>query len=85
MKTSAKENKILLLIVLAAILSAISMIGVRMSVEQANKTYDIVLDYQEMEEMAKQSEHPISWWFQEFEAMGITKVGLAEESLNTIM
>ena len=85
MKQFAKENKILLFLVLAAILAAIFMIGVRLTVEQANKTYDVVLDYQELEEMANQSEHPLAWWFREFKTLGITKVGLAEESLNTIM
>ena len=35
--------------------------------------------------MADQSDHDISWWLNEFRKMGITKVGLAEENMVSLM
>lgn len=85
MKLLIKENKLLLVIIAAAILVSLIAIGGRISVESRNKTYDIVLDYNEINTMAEQSKHDVSWWLDEFKKMGITKVGLSEESLATLM
>ena len=38
-----------------------------------------------MDAMAKQSDHEVSWWLNEFKKMGITKVGLAEENMVSLM
>ncbi|WP_027398791.1 DUF5693 family protein [Anaerovorax odorimutans] len=84
MKTFIKENKILLLIIVVAIIAAVSVLIGRFNVESKNKVYDIVLDYSEIEEMANQSEHDVAWWFNQFKDMGITKVGLSEENLITL-
>lgn len=85
MRLFLKENKVLLAIVAAALIVAIVVIGGRMSVESKNKTYDVVLDYQELQYMSEQSKHDLSWWLKEFKSMGINKVGLMEESLTSIM
>ncbi|QOX63306.1 hypothetical protein FRZ06_08065 [Anoxybacterium hadale] len=85
MKLLIRENKVLLLIVALAVLVSFVAIGGRISVESQNKTYDIVLDYNEVEAMAKQSDHDVSWWLEEFKGMGITKVGLAEENMVSLM
>ncbi|MDD4565320.1 MAG: DUF5693 family protein [Eubacteriales bacterium] len=85
MKLLIKENKILLLIIAISVIVSLIMIGSRISVENHNKTYDIVLDYNELKAMADQSEYDISWWLKEFREMGITKVGLAEESVISLM
>ncbi len=85
MKLLVKENKILLAIIAIAVIVAFITIGGRVSVETKNKTYDIVLDYNEIKAMADQSEHDISWWLNEFKKMGINKVGLAEESMVSLM
>ena len=53
--------------------------------ESENKTYDVVLDYTELELMAEQSDHDVSWWLEQFRDMGITRVGLTEESLTSLM
>lgn len=75
------------LFIILAVLAAVSIgiIVARMGVEAENKTYDIVLDYNELELMAEQSEHDVAWWLNEFRAMGITRVGLQEESLMSLM
>ena len=80
-----KENKILLIIIAVAVMISFITIGGRISVESKNKTYDIVLDYNEVKAMADQSDHDISWWLDEFKKMGITKVGLAEENMVSLM
>lgn len=85
MKLLIRENKVLLLVVALAVLVSFVAIGGRISVEGQNKTYDIVLDYNEVEAMAKQSDHDVSWWLEEFKSMGITKVGLAEENMVSLM
>ncbi|HYE68694.1 MAG TPA: DUF5693 family protein, partial [Anaerovoracaceae bacterium] len=80
-----KENKILLIIIAIAVMISFITIGGRISVESKNKTYDIVLDFNEVKAMADQSDHDISWWLAEFKKMGITKVGLAEENMVSLM
>jgi len=85
MKLLIRENKILLVIIAIAVIVSFITIGGRISVENRNKTYDIVLDYNEIKAMADQSEHDISWWLDEFRKMGITKVGLAEENMVSLM
>jgi hypothetical protein len=74
----------MIIIAIAVIVSFVS-IGGRISVERQNKSYDIVLDYNELSTMAQQSDHDIAWWLGEFKKMGITKVGLAEESITSLM
>lgn len=85
MKLLIRENKILLAIIVVAIIISFIAIGGRISVERQNKSYDIVLDYNEIEAMAQQSDHNVSWWLGEFKKMGITKVGLAEENMVSLM
>lgn len=80
-----KENKILLFIIAVAVIVSFIIIGGRFSVENRNNTYDIVLDYNEIEAMAAQSEHDILWWLREFKKMGINKVGLSEESMVSLI
>ncbi|MDR3294710.1 MAG: DUF5693 family protein [Clostridiales Family XIII bacterium] len=84
-KEFIKSNLILLILMAAAFLSGLIIIGARMGVESANKSYDIVLDYQEIDAMARQSKEATSLWLERFKEMKITKVGLAEESLGSLM
>lgn len=85
MQLLIKENKILLIIIAIAVMVSFLTIGGRFSVENRNKTYDIVLDFNEIKAMADQSDHDVAWWLSEFKKMGITKVGLAEESMVSLM
>ena len=85
MKQFVKSNAILLAALAVCAVVSIGVIFARMSVESENKTYDIVLDYNELELLSEQSEHDISWWLSEFKKMGITRVGLQEESLMSLM
>ncbi len=85
MKEYVKKNKILFILLGIAVLVSIAVIVMRWQVEVKNKTYDVVLDYSELELLAEQSEEDISWWLAQFRDMGITRVGLTEESLSTLM
>ena len=85
MKVFLKENRIILALLALVLIVCLSVIIGRFGVEQNNKTYDIVLDYNEIEAMAQQSEHDVSWWLSKYKDMGITKVGLTEESIISLM
>lgn len=79
-----KENRILAVILAAAIIVSGIVAGQRMAVENDAKSVDIVVDYEEMELLSQQSDHDVSWWLSEFADMGITKVGLHEETLKSL-
>ncbi len=79
-----KENRIFIAIIIVALLASMVVIGQRFSVEKNNRTVDVVLDFEETELLAKQSTHDISWWLSEFADMGIKKVGLHEETLESL-
>lgn len=85
MKQYMKRNAPLLGLVALTVVVSLFVIAARWRVESANKTYDVVLDYIELEWMAEQSGHDVAWWLNEFKGMGITKVGLTEENLMTLM
>lgn len=85
MKSFTKANRILLALLAAAVLVSLTVIARRWQIESENKTYDVILDYTELELLADQSEEDISWWLEQFRDMGITRVGLTEESLTSLM
>ena len=80
-----KRNALLLGVLAVTVIVSIIMVAGRWQVENKNKTYDTVLDYSELEWMVEQSEHDVSWWLNEFHAMGVNQVGLTEENLTTLM
>lgn len=85
MKQYVKRNILLIALTAISVIISITVVAGRWRVEAANKTYDVVLDYIELEWMAEQSEKDVSWWLEQFKSMGITKVGLTEENLTTLM
>ena len=85
MKQFLKNNIIIVTIVALCAAISFGVIFTRMGIESENKSYDIVLDYNELESLVKQSEYDISWWLNEFKQMGITRVGLQEESFVSLM
>ena len=85
MKEYLQQNKLLVIGIGLVVIVCLIIIGGRFNVEKNNKTYDVVLDFNEVEAMAIQSDQDINWWLQEFKKMGIHKVGLTEESIVTLM
>lgn len=85
MKQYMKRNGILLGLTALAVIVSIFVIASRWQVENKNKTYDVVLDYIELEWMAEQSGRDVSWWLEQFRDMGLTRVALTEETLASLM
>ena len=85
MKQYLKNNLILLVALAVCVAVSICVIIARAGIEKDNKSYDIVLDYNELALLAEQSDHDIFWWLNEFKEMGIIHVGLQEESLMSLM
>jgi len=85
MKQYIKTHFLLLILLAAAVLVSLTVIARRWRAEADNKSYDIVLDYTELELLAEQSDQDISWWLEQFRDMGVTRVGLTEENLTTLM
>ncbi|MDR1573678.1 MAG: DUF5693 family protein [Clostridiales Family XIII bacterium] len=84
-KKFIRDNLILLIVITAGLIAGIIVLCARVGVERANKSYDIVADFQEIDAMARQSDQDLAWWLEQFKEMKITKIGLAEESLNSLM
>lgn len=83
------ENKFLKLAVLllACLIAVVFVFGLtgRYFAEVEDKTYDIIIDYDEIDALAEQSGDDVGVWLAKFRDMGITKVGLAEESIESLM
>lgn len=79
------KNKLLLIAMAAALIVCCLVIWSRMSVEVKNRSYDVVLDYNELKAMAEQSDHDISWWLDSFKDLGINKVGIMEANIQSLM
>lgn len=80
-----KNHKVFyIFLVLGFIMAMMVAIG-RFNVESENKAVDFILDYSEVSKLALQSEEDISVWLKNFKDMGINKVGLYEESLNSLI
>ncbi len=84
MKRYFTTNKILLVLTAAAVVVSLAVIAGRWRVESKNKTYDVILDYSEMALLAEQSGQDVTWWLEQFRDIGITQVGLTEESLDSM-
>lgn len=85
MKEYIRHNRVLLILLALVMVVSLFVMAGRFVVEKNNKTYDIVLDYNEILAMAQQSTHSVDWWLAEFKEMGIRQVGLTEESIVTLM
>ena len=70
MKEYMKTNRILFILIGLAVLVSVVVVGNRWLAESGNKTYDVVLDYNELELLAEQSEEDITWWLEQFRDMG---------------
>ena len=84
MKKWFKNNLILLIIAAVGIAAAIGIVAGRAVIEQKNKTYDIVMDYSSLCEMADQSEEDIEYWLEFFRENGVNKIGLFETSIKSL-
>ena len=79
-----KQHRVIFIIMAISLIFSLFVSFERMEIESENKKVDIVIDYDEMEKLALQSDNDLEWYFGEFKKMGITKVGLLEESFLTL-
>lgn len=82
-KKMDKRIILCVLILLGVICCVVGLVG-RANVEADGKSYDIVMDYSDMETMVKQSEHDMDYWLDFFREQGIEKVGLMESTIQDI-
>ena len=80
MKSILKKNRILAVIALIGLLASLVPLISRVQAEESNKYYDIVLDYNSMRSMARQSSQSEDEWIDLFKSLGVDKVALSEAS-----
>lgn len=80
MKSILKRNRILAVIALIGLLASLVPLISRVQEEESNKYYDIVLDYNSMRSMARQSSQSEDEWIDLFKSLGVDKVALSEAS-----
>lgn len=80
MKQFFKTNRILVLLAVVGLLAALIPVAARIGAEEANKKYDIVLDYASLRSMARQGELSEGEWLDVFASLGVDKVALGEAS-----
>lgn len=85
MKTWIKKRWVLLVLILLGIGAAVGLISRRVSVEEANKTYDIVMDYTSLEEMVEESDLDMDFWLGYFRELGLDKLAIQEESVDSLV
>lgn len=84
MKQWFRSHLGLWVLTLAAVIVAGAMLAPRMRAENANKTYDIIIDYEDFRVMSQQSEHDIQWWMSYLRSLGLEKVALFESTLDSL-
>ena len=67
-------------IALIGLLASLVPLISRVQAEESNKYYDIVLDYNSMRSMARQSSQSEDEWLDLFKSLGVDKVALSEAS-----
>ncbi|SDK96225.1 DUF5693 family protein [Natronincola ferrireducens] len=80
-----KKNALLMAILMISVFVLGVTLNTRIAVEANNKAVDVVLDYPEFRDMAKQSDETLSWWFEKFAGLGVEYVGLQEETLESLL
>ena len=80
MKSILKRNRVLAVIALIGLLASLVPLISRVQAEESNKYYDIVLDYNSMRSMARQSSQSEDEWIDLFKSLGVDKVALSEAS-----
>ena len=84
MNAFLKRNWVFLLLTLCAVAAAIGICVGRAQVERDNRTYDVVVDFKDLETMAYQSDTPIEEWLQLFHDQGVRSMALYEDTIITL-
>ena len=80
MKSILKKNRILAVIALIGLLASLVPLISRVQAEKSNKYYDIVLDYNSMRSMARQSSQSEDEWIDLFKSLASLSATLSTPS-----
>lgn len=81
-KNDSIINKIIISVyILFSLVTLLMVVYQRYQVEQANNQVEITLNYEQVYELAQQSDNDVLWWLKEFESMGVTSAAVVEDSL----
>lgn len=84
MKQWLKTHSVLLILIALGIAGAVGILSGRIYQEETNKHYDIVLDYNSLEDMAQMSEEPLSYWLEFFRELGVDKLSIPDATLKNL-
>lgn len=80
----SRKHLLLLILILVGILASAMVLSNRVEAEQASHTYDVVLDYTSVKDMADKSDESVEFWLRHFHTLGVDKLGLPELTLQTL-
>lgn len=79
-----KKHLFLLILMLVGIAASVCILSNRIEAEESSRTYDLVLDYSSVKEMALESDETLEFWLKHFRSLGIDKLGLPEMTLTKL-
>lgn len=83
---SIKNRKSILLIISLLLISFIfSLVNIkdRNNIEKASNNIKLVIEYEEIEKKAEQSDEDINWWLEYYKSLGITDITIREETIKS--
>lgn len=80
----ARNHLFPLLLLLLGLVASVWVLLPRIEAEEEHHTYDIVLDYSSLEEMAEESEQSVEFWLRHFSSLGVDKLALTELTPETL-
>lgn len=80
MKQWIRENTALIALFLIGVICAGIIVGGRVTVEEAGKHYDYLLDYTDFEKMVLQSDEDEAYWLGVLKSEGVDKIAITEKS-----
>lgn len=84
MKKWLKQHIVLLLLLALGAAGCVGVIAGRVAQEEANRQYDIILDYASLTEMAAQSDESLDFWLDKFRELGVDKLAVNEATMTSI-
>lgn len=79
-----KKRLLAIGIIIISLFTMVFTIYDRAKVESNNKGVEIILDYYDIEKLAKQSDEDLGWWFKKLKSMGANSVAIEEESFASL-
>lgn len=84
MKTG-KIDKIIILLICLTFLVGLNTVYHRINNENAYKTAELMLDYDEMAKFAENTDNDLSYWFNKFKGNGVYSVAVPEETIKRLV